>query len=326
MEFIFLGTSSGTPTKTRNVSGVAIKMARSKLWYLVDCGEGTQHQILHTNLSLNNLQVIFITHVHGDHCYGLPGLLASATLLGRRDKLTIIGPSAIKEFVESIQKTTKMRLSYEINFIAVETVSKLIDVKEFDIEVVELSHRVSSFAYHFIEKNIKSKLNVCKLREEGIEPGPIWGCLQDGQDVLLQNGNQLRSKEYLLEKRKPRKIIVSGDNDNPSLLASSANQANVLIHEATYTEDVAENVGKEPQHSSAKRVAQFATDISIPNLVLTHFSARYQDVNKGGASITDIEYEAMNFYKGNLFLANDLDVFHLNRDGGLVKMNRGDKP
>jgi len=112
MEITLLGTSSGTPTKTRNVSGTAIRKANSKSWYLVDCGEGTQHQILRTNLSLNHLQTIFITHIHGDHCYGLPGLLASAALSGRTVPLTIVGPRAINDFFTAIQKTTQLRLSY----------------------------------------------------------------------------------------------------------------------------------------------------------------------------------------------------------------------
>ena len=129
MEVIFLGTSSGVPTKHRNVTAIAVKMLKSKSWYLVDCGEGTQHQILHTNLSLNNLQAIFITHVHGDHCYGLPGLLASAAMSGRTNSLTIIGPGNIREFIENTQKTTQMRLSFNINFIDVEKVSYFDDVK-----------------------------------------------------------------------------------------------------------------------------------------------------------------------------------------------------
>jgi ribonuclease Z len=121
----------------------------------------------------------------------------------------------------------------------------------------------------------------------------------------------LKSKDYLLEITKPRTVIVSGDNDNPSLLAEAAKQANVLIHEATYTEYVAEKVGKIPQHSDAKTVAKFANDTSIPNLILTHFSPRYQ-------TITEIEDEARNFYEGNLFLAHDFDHFYLKVDGSLT--------
>jgi len=319
MEVIFLGTSSGVPTKQRNVSALAVKMVNSKPWYLVDCGGGTQHQILHTNLSLNNLQAIFITHVHGDHCYGLPGLLASATMSGRTDSLTIIGSSHIREFIEHTQTTTQLRLSYKINFIDVEKISHFYDVNDFAIEVVELSHRVPSFAYCFIEKNISGKLNTQKLKEQGIEPGPVWQHLQRGKDVVLANGDKLKSKDYLLDARKPRKIIVAGDNDNPGLLAESSKTANVLIHEATYTAEVADKVGKGPQHSSAKMVAQFAMDCSISNLILTHFRPRYQKTDKEGHSITDVESEAGNFYDGNLFLASDLDTFHLKEDGELTK-------
>ncbi len=320
MEIVFLGTSAGMPTKTRNVSGIAVRMAGSKLWCLVDCGEGTQHRILNTNLSLNNLQAVFFTHVHGDHCYGLPGLLASAAMYGRTDPLTIIGPDAIREYFEITLKSTEIRLSYELSFVNVEEVSGLFEGCDFDVETVELSHRVPSFAYGFYEKNIQRKLNISKLKDEGIEPGPVWGLIQKGEDVLLSDGRMIKSQNYLFNARKPRKIMVCGDNDTPDLLAESTKTADVLIHEATYTEDVAEKVGKGPKHSSAKTISQFAENVSIRNLILTHFSPRYQEGNDDCPSIKDIEYEARKHYDGTLFLANDLDVFNLNREGELGKI------
>ena len=118
---MFLGTSSGTPTKQRNVSAIAIKKANAKSWHLIDCGEGTQHQILHTHLSLNTLSSISITHIHGDHCYGLPGLLASAAMAGRTDPLLIIAPQGIQRFIETTCQLTELQLPYKINFLAVET-------------------------------------------------------------------------------------------------------------------------------------------------------------------------------------------------------------
>ncbi len=320
MEIIFLGTSAGTPTKTRNVMGIAVKRVISKLWYLVDCGEGTQHQILRTNLSLMNLQAIFISHVHGDHCYGLPGILASANMLGRTSPLIIVAPTAIKEFIKGVQNTTQLWLSFEIKFIEIEAISEGVDVNEFSIEIAELSHRVPSFAFCFIEKNINRKLNIEKLYKDGVSRGPVWGRLQAGHDVQLSNGGILISKDYLLQERSPRKIIVSGDNDNPSLLAECSKHANVLIHEATYTEEVAQKIGKEPQHSTAKDIAQFAESASIENLVLTHFSPRYQEINGEGNTIADIESEAKKFYSGNLFLAKDFDLLRLNCDGSLDKL------
>jgi ribonuclease Z len=320
MEIIFLGTSSGTPTKTRNVSGLAIKMITSKSWCLVDCGEGTQQQILKTKLSLNKLSAIFITHLHGDHCYGLPGIIASATMSGRRDDLTIIGPAASKEYFEAIQKHSQMRLPYNINFVAVEQIDSYNKLNDFDIEIIPLSHRVASYAYGFIEKNIKAKLNVDKLKQQKIEPGSIWGKLHNGSDITLPDGRTLISDDYVLNRRKTRKTIISGDNDSPELLTKAAQTCQVLVHEATYTDEVAQKVGNTPQHSSAKMVASFAEKIALPNLVLTHFSPRYQELATNSHSILEIQHEAEKYYHGQLFLAKDFTCLQLDIDGELKQL------
>ena len=322
MEFIFLGTSSGTPTKTRNVSGLAIKKANSKKWSLIDCGEGTQHQILYTGLSLNQLDTVFITHVHGDHCFGLPGLISTATMSGRTAPLTIVAPDPIKELIEVALSVSQARLSYEINYLDVaelmNTNNPCITASGFDIEIGKLSHRVPSFSYHFIENKIAASLDTEKLKKEGIEAGPVWGRIQSDKEFTLPNGDKRHSADYLLAPRSPRKIIVAGDNDTPSLLEQYAEQANVLIHEATFTEDIAEKVGNGPQHSTAERVAQFAEELGIENLVLSHFSSRYQDAENEKGSISEIENEAKTSYSGNLFLANDLETFHLDTEGVLT--------
>lgn len=319
MELVFLGTSAGTPTKTRNVAAVAIKMASAKPWYLVDCGEGTQHQILHTNLSLMHLQAIFISHIHGDHCYGLPGILASASMLGRTEPLTIVAPGAIKHFLEGVQAGSQLTLSFKVNFIEIEPVKGQLEFDDFLVEIAELSHTIPCFAFCFIENNIERKLDVEKLKNDGVTPGPVWGFLQSGEDVMLPSGEALICDEYLLERRLPRKVVIAGDNDTPALLAEYSEQVDVLIHEATYTAKVEEKVGNEYQHCSAKRIAEFAEDASIANLVLTHFSPRYQNFGNGENSIAAIEAEAQDAFNGGLFLANDFDVFYLNHGGCLVR-------
>ena len=320
MELIFLGTSSGTPTKTRNVSGAAIRLKDSKKWCLVDCGEGTQHQILRTNLSLSNLQAIYITHVHGDHSFGLPGLLASASMSGRTEKLEIIGPKDLQEFLDVAVSSSQMKFPYAIEFIDVETIKEFHVTDNFLVEFIELSHRVQSFAYGFYEKNLSRKLNTKKLAEHGISAGPVWGKIQNGENVNLQDGREIQAQDYLLEQEKPRKIIISGDNDTPELLFESAKSANVLVHESTYTQEVADKVGPGPQHSSAKSIAQFSQSVGVENLILTHFSPRYQDSEDSTPSIREIESEAREFYKANLFLANDLDVYQLDKNGVLAKL------
>jgi ribonuclease Z len=187
--------------------------------------------------------------------------------------------------------------------------------KEVAVQATALSHRVPSYGYSFSEKGIRGKLDALKLKQDGIPPGPVWNRIQQGQNAVLPNGHAVTADNYLLPPRKPRKIIVGGDNDTPALLAAQAVDADVLIHEATYTEAVLEKVGAAPQHSSAKQVAQFAQEAGIPNLVLTHFSPRYHE--QKGETLALLEAEARSFYRGRLFLANDGGHYTLDTSGWL---------
>jgi ribonuclease Z len=326
MELQFLGTSSGTPSRARNVSGLALRAPGSKHWYLVDCGEGTQHRILRTNFSPMSLRAIFITHIHGDHCYGLPGLLASAGLLNRTEPLLIAGPPGVERFVRGVMESTELRLPYSLEFASIEAGWTLATLPDFRVEVAELSHRVPSFAFTFVEKSIERRLDIGKLERDGIASGPGWGQLQRGEDIDLPDCRVARSADYVLPGRRQRKIIVAGDNDTPSLLAEQARDAQVLVHEATYTEEVLRKVGPGPQHSSARATAAFAEAAGIPNLVLTHFSPRYQQQGNGNPSMADLEAEARAAYSGNLFMASDLQRYTLDRHGGLAELASANGP
>lgn len=316
MDIFVLGTSSGTPTTTRNVSGLALRMEGARGWYLVDCGEGTQHRILHTPLSLMQLRAIFITHVHGDHCYGLPGLLASAGMLNRTAALTIVGPAPVERFVCGVMDATELCLPYPIVFQHVERAPSL-HLGEVDVQATALSHRVPSYAFSFTETAVARRLDPARLTSAGVPDGPLRGQLQRGQDITLDDGRVVRAADVLLPPRKPRKLIVGGDNDTPELLAHAARGADVLIHEATYTQAQLEKIGPEPQHSSALKVARFAQAAQLPHLILTHFSPRYQDAGSPGLSLSDLEAEARSAYDGQLHLAHDFDQFHLDKQGQL---------
>ncbi|HEY8607802.1 MAG TPA: MBL fold metallo-hydrolase [Noviherbaspirillum sp.] len=318
MEIQFLGTSSGTPTKSRNMSALAIRMHGARSWCLVDCGEATQHRLLHTRLSLAQLAAIFITHMHGDHCYGLPGLLASAGMLNRTEGLLLMGPPAVRDFVQCALDASQLRLPYPLEFIDVTQAPALDLLPDFSVRATPLSHRLPSFAYSFVEKAIERRLDVARLMADGIARGPAWGSLQRGCDIRMPDGRVVRAGDYLLAGRRPRKIIIGGDNDTPALLAAEAATTDVLVHEATYTEDILQKVGPGPQHSSAHRVARFAQDAGIANLVLTHFSPRYQ-AQEGGTSLSQLEAEARAAYEGRLFLANDLERYVLDREGMLAR-------
>ena len=186
LHLTFLGTSAGVPTKSRNVTGLAIECLnpfgnaghqpsrKNKPWILVDCGEATQHQLLKTNISSHQLAVICITHVHGDHCYGLPGMLASMAMSGRKQPLTLIAPQAIESFLKVLKQTTQLYLPFEINFVAIEEllVSKpnsdanssleteqvsatvsldLSATHQLNIEVIKLSHRVDAYGFRLTQ-------------------------------------------------------------------------------------------------------------------------------------------------------------------------------
>jgi ribonuclease Z len=317
MELQFLGTSSGTPTKTRNVAGVALRTAGG--WLLVDCGEGTQHRILHTHLSPHDLRAIFITHLHGDHCYGLPGLLASAGLLNRTAPLAIVGPAPLERYVRGVMETTALQLPYPVEFIDVADAGRENLLSDLAVTASALSHRIPSYAYGFTEKSVERRLDGEKLAAAGVPRGPLWGALQAGSDVTLPDGRAVRSADVLQTPRRPRRIVIAGDNDTPGLLADAVRDADVLVHEATYTEAILEKVGPGPQHSSALRVARFAREAAIPNLVLTHFSPRYQD-SHGPLTLADVAAEARTEYAGNLFIARDLLRHALDKEGMLTKL------
>ncbi len=174
MNLLFLGTSAGVPTKQRNVSGIALRESKGKGWYLIDCGEGTQHQVLHTKLSFHSLKAIFITHVHGDHCYGLPGILASAAMGGRKAPLTIVAPAGIKAWLEATCEVTQLCLPFALEFIASDDLPS-VEFENIAVETFSLSHRVASYAYTFTERKVDAALDVDKLAQKGIPRGPLWG-------------------------------------------------------------------------------------------------------------------------------------------------------
>ncbi|MFV3288378.1 ribonuclease Z [Pseudomonas sp. NY11955] len=315
MDLLFLGTSAGVPTKARNVSATAVIEASGSHWYLVDCGEGTQHRLLHTPLSIRDLRAIFITHVHGDHCFGLPGLLASAGMSGRTQPLELILPVALHDWVRQGLLASDTFLPFELRLLAVEDLVEWRN-EALQVTTVQLSHRVPSVGFVFTELNPEPRLDTQRLQDEGIPRGPLWGELAKGLTVR-HDGQLLNGHDYLRPSRPPRRVIVCGDNDNPELLADAAKGADVLVHEATFTQAVVERTGITFGHSTAAAVARFAEAAGVHNLVLTHFSARYQSDPRRSPSIDNVRDEALAHYSGRLTLAQDLQRYHLGRDGCL---------
>ena len=324
MHLTFLGTSAGLPTRERNVTGLALSLERQREWYLIDCGEGTQQQLLHTRYSAAKLRAIFITHIHGDHCYGMPGLIASAQMGGRTAPLTICAPAGIQEFIEAVQRYTDLsRLSYPLEFMRSDRVDFCYRDENVCVDSIELSHRVPSFGYRLVEQVHERALDPEKLAALNVPRGPLWGELQHGQPVQLPDGRTIAPEQVCQPQRSQRRVVVGGDNDRPELLEEALRGCDALIHEATFTEDVLARVGPQYQHSTPAQVAKTAQRLQIPHLLLTHFSQRYRrHAPAGEHSLADLRHEARQFYRGNLIMAEDFASYELTRDKQLLSMQR----
>ena len=351
LKLTFLGTSAGVPTKQRNVTALAIECLnpyssgtnqqqnkKSRPWVLIDCGEGTQHQLLHTKLSLHQLQAICITHVHGDHCYGLPGLLASAAMSGRTAPLTLIAPKAIATLLDAVILTTELHFPFAIDFVAIEEVLSesdnghkikidLSDQQQLEIDITPLSHRVASYGFGITQTISRRTLSTDKLTADNITAGELWGKLQQGQDVTTDDGRKLCSVDYTDNDIQRTRVVVAGDNDTPERLKAAIIGADLLVHEATYTSDVlakiqAKNPDFDPMHSSAQLLGRFAEEVGVKNLIITHFSARYQSFdnpNSPTPNMAHIRLDAESVYTGNLWLAHDFAQYLVN--GAVEKLS-----
>ena len=315
LKLTFLGTSSGVPTIRRNVTALAVHSTTNRDWWLVDCGEATQHQLQRIPLTVHNLAGICITHIHGDHSYGLPGLLASASMTGRKKPLILVAPASVKAWLDATILHTELFLTFDIIHIDVARARQVHLDDGLLIERFPLSHRVPSFGFKFSFEKTTWKIDRDALRARGVPPGPAWGQLQHGKDVLLDDGSVLIAAEFRCQHSERAVAVIGGDNDQPALLAEACVDADVLVHEATYTEAVLQKVGPGPQHSSVARISQFGAAARVPNLVLTHFSPRYDSAE----GMAEVEAEARQHYRGTLFLARDFDNYELN-DGVLAKL------
>jgi len=318
LKLSFLGTSSGVPTKNRNVTALAIQTCLNRDWWLVDCGEATQHRLQHTPLSVHDLAGICITHIHGDHSYGLPGLLASASMTGRTRPLILIAPRAVKDWVDATLLHTELFLTFPLVFVDLAGGKQVHQEPGLRIEQYLLSHRVPSVGFRFTVETIKWKLDGAALRARGVPPGPDWGRLQAGEDVHLPDGSLLAAKDFREARHDHAIAVIGGDNDTPSLLWDACEGAGLLVHEATYTEAGLLKVGPGRGHSSAADVARFATERGLPNLILTHFSPRY-DTPEG---MSQVEADARRHFSDTLFLAHDFAQYELDAAGHLVSVQR----
>lgn len=302
MHIQFLGTGAGMPSKTRNVSSLALKLLEEigSIW-LFDCGEATQHQILHTTVKPRKIDKIFITHLHGDHIYGLPGLLGSRSFLGGDQPLTIYGPKGLKEWIELTLQTSQTHLNYAIEYVEVGEGIVLED-ENFIVTAMPLEHVVTCFGYRIEQKPLLGTLQVEKAIALGVPKGPLLGQLKNGHNVTLEDGTIVRSVDVTDEPKKGFTVAILGDTRYCENAIKLSENADIVVHESTFDHSTS-NLAASYGHSTNMDAANVALNAGAKNLLLNHLSARFfpQDI--------EIMLNEAKKIIPNTFLVTDFDEF-----------------
>lgn len=315
MELQFLGTGAGMPSKERNTSSLALKLfeERGTIW-LFDCGEATQHQILHTTIKPRKVEKIFITHLHGDHIFGLPGFLSSRSFLGGEETspLTLYGPCGLKDWVIFTLQLTKTHLNYPLHFVEIHE-GIIFEDDQFIVTAKQLEHVIPCYGFRVEQKPLPGELLVEKALKLGVPKGPMLGKLKSGEDVTLEDGTIVYSKDVTAPPKKGFVVTVLGDTKYCHQSIELSKDADIVIHEATFdysTKKLAADYG----HSTNVDAANIAKEATAKYLILNHISARFlpHDLDK-------IIKESKNIFP-NVFVANDFSLFHW-KNGRLTEGN-----
>jgi ribonuclease Z len=299
IELTFLGTSAGVPTRKRNVSALALRVRNEKEWMLFDCGEGTQHRIMQTPLSPYHLSRIFITHLHGDHVYGLFGLLASRGMTRVEAPLEVYGPEGLREMVECVMTHSQLNLPFDLRIFEIDerTALRFGGVR---IDVVALSHSLPSYGFVLTFDDRPGRFDVRKAKALGIPEGPLYARLKRGESVTLPDGRTVEGETLVGPPIKGMRIAIGGDNDEPMRFAPYA-PFDLMVHEATYTRKDFENLPRKFKHTTAEALAKAARQMGVKRLILTHISPRYDDDGR----VAELLEEAEKHFDGEITIAYD---------------------
>jgi ribonuclease Z len=274
-EVLVLGSNGALPAYERFPSSQLLHV--NERLYLIDCGEGTQFQLRKYGVRISRIRQIFITHLHGDHVYGLPGLITTFQLMRRSEKLEIFGPPGIQSFCEQVLGWTTSQLQFELRC---HELRELNGVQFFDDDAVRVSalpleHKVPCVGYLFREKKERRKLDAVRLRAEGI-PEICWRSLERGEDVQLPDGRRLAHAEYTISPPPGRSFAYCADTIYTRALLPYLHKVDLLYHETTFLHEL-EATAKEYGHSTTVQAAELAREADVRALLTGHYSARYED-------------------------------------------------
>ncbi len=305
MNITFLGTSSGVPTLARNVSSLALKLSQTAEVWLFDCGEGTQHQIMKSNIKSSQIKKIFITHMHGDHIFGLPGLLATLGLSGNSDGIELYGPAELKSFVTSALQSSFCKLSFPLRFTEVEDFASLNKIlfenDKLKVHCACLKHRLPAYGYRVSEKDKPGVFDIKKAEDSNIPPGPIYSELQAGKTVELIDGRSFNGQDFCGPPRKGRSFVYCTDTVFSDSAVNLSRNADLLVHESTFSKED-EKMAYEKLHSTTIMAAKTALLSNAKKLIITHLSPRY--TQRSSIKPSDLLKEAQKIFP-NTYLAKD---------------------
>ncbi|MEM1042239.1 MAG: ribonuclease Z [Bacteroidota bacterium] len=274
-ELIPLGTASAIPAHGRHLAGCALRRGGRVL--LFDCGEGTQYRLLEAGVKRSRIEAIFLTHFHGDHLYGLPGILTTMALLERTDPLTLVGPAGLQGILESLPGLKNGWLPFDVDYVELGEGfghAVVYETEDFTVEARPIDHRVFAAGFRFAERARPGRVDAERAAALGVA-GPDIGRLVRGEAVTTADGRTVEPAEVVGPERPGAVFAYVLDTAPCPGGRALADGADLLLHEATFTEAHAERAA-ETGHSTARQAAEVARDAGAKRLLLTHFSARYE--------------------------------------------------
>lgn len=265
LEVVFLGTSGAVPTPDRGLSATLVKRGGDRL--LIDCGEGTQRQLMRAGVGMNQIETVLLTHLHADHYLGLPGMLKTWDLWGRETPVAIYGPKGLEAMV-GLFKRIVGHTDYAVSYHEIGPDTR-IERDGYHLRALKTDHRVSSVGYTLVEASRPGRFDAARAAALGITPGPDFGRLQRGETV-----NGVTPEMVMGAGRAGRTVVVTGDTRPCEAVAEAARGADVLVHDSTFTTEAAERA-RETYHSTSREAAELAKAADVRLLALTHLSFRH---------------------------------------------------